>query len=106
MKNENAAVKTEFRDGILTAYINGEIDHHTCKKIREIIDFSLTETSPDKLVLDLSMVSFMDSSGLGLVMGRFRKTQSAKIDMAVTGTPPRPAQMFSMAGLERLIKFE
>ena len=62
-------------------------------------------TSPkDKLVLDFSGVTFMDSSGLGLVMGRHRLTQAAGIDFEIQNIPPRPMQMFKMAGIERIIK--
>lgn len=102
----NTDVKTEFSEGVLSARISGEIDHHSSKKIREKIDASLADHSPDKLILDFSAVTFMDSSGLGLVMGRYRLTQAAGIDFKVKNIPERPRQMFSMAGIERIINIE
>ena len=93
-------------NGKMTAFICGEIDHHSSKKIREEIDRALCRNSPDKLTLDLSGVTFMDSSGLGLILGRYKKTESAGISFSVTGASERASQMFSMVGLERLIKFE
>ncbi|MDD6094823.1 MAG: STAS domain-containing protein [Clostridia bacterium] len=102
----SAQLKTECNGGVLTAYVSGEIDHHTSKELRNKIDACLGELSPDKLTIDLSGVTFMDSSGLGLIMGRFRLTESAHINFSVKGVPPRAAQMFSMAGLERIIDFE
>ena len=101
---ESTNVKTEFSDGVMTAAVSGEIDHHTSKKIRESIDDCLAKHSPDKLVLDFSGVTFMDSSGLGLVMGRHRLTQAAGIAFEIQNIPPRPMQMFKMAGIERIIK--
>ena len=106
MEYSKADTRTEFEKGILTAYVCGEIDHHSSCDIRNTIDTALKATSPDKLVMDLSGVTFMDSSGLGLVMGRYKLTRGAGIDFSLKGVPERPAQMFSMAGLERIIRFE
>ena len=54
---------------VVTAFLSGEIDHHTAAEIRETIDQAANEHKPTLLVLDFKNVSFMDSSGLGLVMG-------------------------------------
>ena len=56
---------------VLSIHVRGEIDHHTASEIRRGIDGVLFEKRPHKLILDLSAVSFMDSSGLGLIMGRY-----------------------------------
>ena len=59
-----------FRDKILTARLLGEIDHHKARRIREEIDGRIFLTHPGLLVLDFTHVTFMDSSGIGLIMGR------------------------------------
>lgn len=69
-------VRIENQDGIITAFIMGDIDHHSAKEIRETIDFSLESSLPEILVLDFKDVTFMDSSGIGLVMGRYKLMQS------------------------------
>ncbi len=56
----------------LTAFLSGELDHHHAKEIREAIDFAVREQYPPVLILDFKQVSFMDSSGIGLIMGRSR----------------------------------
>ena len=56
----------------LTAFLSGELDHHHAKEIRETIDFAVREQYPPVVVLDFRQVSFMDSSGIGLIMGRSR----------------------------------
>lgn len=104
--SDMATIKFENTDGMLLASISGEIDHHTSKNLRTAIDNALKEHSPDKLCIDLSGITFMDSSGLGLIMGRYRITENADIRFCVSGTPPRAMTMFKMAGLERIIDFE
>ena len=66
------SVRTETNGKILTAYLDGEIDHHSAKNMRETIDAAIAELMPEMLVLDFKDVSFMDSSGIGLVMGRYK----------------------------------
>ena len=66
-------VKTEFKNSVLTAYIQGEIDHDSAAEIRAHIDAAAQSRKPKVLCLDFSGVSFMDSSGVGLVMGRYRQ---------------------------------
>ena len=55
------------------AYIVGEVDHHNAKTARESIDKRIAEYGSECFGLDLSGVTFCDSSGLGLVMGRMKK---------------------------------
>ena len=57
---------------MVTACLIGEIDHHGAGKLREEIDTMLERNHPDTLILDFREVTFMDSSGIGLVMGRYR----------------------------------
>ena len=69
-------VTIESRKNIVIAYLIGEIDHHTAGQVREKIDDTLMFIKPEMLILDFKNVSFMDSSGIGLVMGRYRLMQS------------------------------
>jgi stage II sporulation protein AA (anti-sigma F factor antagonist) len=52
--------------------IFGDIDHHTCENIREKIDNSIIEKNLKNIIIDMRKIDFMDSSGIGLVMGRYR----------------------------------
>ncbi|MBR4071040.1 MAG: STAS domain-containing protein [Clostridia bacterium] len=96
----------DYSQGSLVVYIRGDIDHHTAKKIREEADMLLVQLAPEKLILDLNDVSFMDSSGLGLVLGRYKKAKAAGIDFLVTNCDRRIIQIFEMAGIERIISIE
>ena len=106
MEFENGNVKLKVSDGALLAVISGEIDHHSAKSIREAIDTALISYSPDALIMDLSGISFMDSSGLGLVLGRYTKASEGGICFSVVGADERIVRMFDMAGLDRIIDYK
>ena len=65
-----AAVRCKYARQIMTAYLEGEIDHHSAQSLREEIDAQILSMTPIKLVLDFGGVTFMDSSGIGLILGR------------------------------------
>ena len=64
-------MKYNYENGKLTIYLEEELDISSCKVIRGIIDGYIMKYQPYELVLDLSGVKFMDSSGIGLLMGRY-----------------------------------
>ena len=91
---------------VVTAYLGGEIDHHTAKEMRETIDNAVELNMPTLLVLDFKDVSFMDSSGIGLVMGRYRNLMKTGAELHIMGAPPNIYKMLKLAGNERLAKLE
>lgn len=93
-------IKTDEKH--MTALISGEIDHHSAAGLREAIDDSILRLNPELLTLDFSAVSFMDSSGIGLIMGRYRLMQESGGRVAVCGASPVNARMIKLAGLGRL----
>ena len=95
-------VKTDYQNDTLTAQLQGDIDHHTAAAMREAIDRAAEGCLPKHLVLDFSGVSFMDSSGVGLVMGRYRLIRSMGGTLTVTGASPRIRAMMKLAGLDLL----
>ena len=68
-------VELKWDDRTLTAYLKGEIDHHNAGALRSCIDEAIGRAFPEMLCLDFAKVSFMDSSGIGLIMGRYRMMQ-------------------------------
>ena len=87
----------------VTAYLIGEIDHHGAGSLREEIDGMLERIRPDTLILDFRDVTFMDSSGIGMVLGRNRKMEFLGGKTYVTGISPSVDRIFSMSGLYRII---
>lgn len=95
-------IKLSNQDGILVARILGDIDHHSAKHMREKIDLSLFEVKPTALVIDFSLVDFMDSSGLGLILGRVEKASALGIPVYVSGMNKGLHRLAKLAGLEKL----
>ena len=91
------------REGaVLTAALIGELDHHAAAEVRQKIDTALLSCCPQTLRLDLSRLTFMDSSGIGLIMGRYRLMVSLEGVVRLTGTSPRMERMIRLAGLDKL----
>ena len=102
MQRNDKMLKTEFKNNILTAYIDGEIDHDAAAKIRTKIDGAAESIRPKILCLDFGAVTFMDSSGVGLVMGRYRHIKLLGGALRVTNIPENMYRIFAMSGLEGL----
>ncbi len=96
-------VKTVFENGVLTAFVIGDVDHHNAKLARFEIDRCLEEMRPKKMILDLSAVSFMDSSGLGLILGRYSKAKELGSEFAVANPNEASLKIIKLAGGERII---
>lgn len=95
------------QDGDRTiAFISGEIDHHNAKKAREELDNIIEKQQPICFGLDLSGVSFCDSSGLGLVMGRMRKCLSVGSAMVVLNPSAASERILEIAGMDKILKIE
>lgn len=99
-------VRIENQDGIITAFIAGDIDHHSAKEIRETIDFSLESSLPETLILDFKDVTFMDSSGIGLVMGRYKLMQSMNGELRIQNVSSHMKKVMRLAGLDKLATFD
>ena len=103
---ERAEFLCDTAGSILSVHVRGEIDHHTASSIRQGIDATLFEKRPAKLILDLSAVSFMDSSGLGLIMGRYSVMKELGGEMVVWNPSPETRAILALAGMERLVRID
>lgn len=99
-------VRLASEEGCLTAYLSGEIDHHAAKELREAIDSRAASQKPEKLLLNFREVTFMDSSGIGLVMGRYRLMQELGGELRVTGVPSHIRKVMRLSGLDKLAVME
>ena len=97
-------VTIESRKNIVIAYLIGEIDHHTCGQVRDEIDESLMFIKPQMLILDFKNVSFMDSSGIGLVMGRYRLMQNLcpAFQIEIKNVTLQTKKIMELAGLSSI----
>ena len=96
------SVKILVNDRVVTAYLEGELDHHTAVGIRTQIDEVINRNMPELLILDFGNITFMDSSGIGLVMGRYKLLQPNRAQINITNPSPYIYKVMKLAGLDRL----
>jgi len=96
------SVLIEKNDENMIAYLMGDIDHHNAKGIREKIDLDAESFSPSLLILDFKDVTFMDSSGIGLVMGRYKLMKSLNGTLKITNASSHIKKVMRLAGLDKL----
>lgn len=99
-------VKITVTHETLTAYLSGEIDHHSAKGMREEIDEAMTRANPKDACLDFKDVAFMDSSGIGLVMGRYSLMRELGGELHVANMSPQINKVMKLSGLDRLVWIE
>ena len=102
IKNGSEVTYREQGDSMIV-HIGGEVDHHGAVSVRTGIDGMLASRQPKMVYLDLSQVSFMDSSGLGLIMGRYALVKRYGGELAVLDPSPAVQKMMSLAGMERMV---
>lgn len=93
-----------FYKQTLTVYIKGELDHHTAKEIRFRIDNEIKRREPEFLELDFSGVTFMDSSGIGLVMGRYKIMTERGGRVVILNPPPPIKKVMVISGIGKLAR--
>ena len=106
MAKNNCQLKISYEDGLLTARLCGELDHHSAVAVRTLIDSEIKKHSPVKAVLDMKDLDFMDSSGIGLIMGRFALMEKLGGEFAVSNPNGRIVKIFRLAGLDRFVRIE
>lgn len=106
MVKEEKKFSYKVEDGVLEIKLIGEIDHHSAVSVRSDIDGLIFESRPKKVVLDLSEISFMDSSGLGLIMGRYALVKDLGGTLSLRAPTVAVMKILTLAGMERMIKID
>lgn len=87
----------------LTVCLGGEIDHCASENMKEEIEKILSDPMITELHLDFSHVSFIDSSGIGMVIGRYKTMKARKGRITAGGIGPELEKVYRLAGLHRII---
>ena len=95
-------VTIETNGDTMVARLSGELDHHHTQKLREEIDRNVQKERPARLALDFSGVEFMDSSGIGLVLGRYHLMQEMNGKLVLRAMPPHIRRVMRVAGIASL----
>ena len=92
--------------GRLCVALSGEIDHCAAEGLRQELERLLEDRSISVLTLDFSQVSFMDSSGVGMIIGRYKTMAARGGRVTACGLMPPVDRLFRLAGLHRIIAVE
>ena len=98
-------VKRELRGSRLILHMSGELDHHAAHLALADISAALDEHMPLRCALDFSGLAFMDSSGIAVVLGTYRRLKSYGGELAVVNVPGQAAKVLTMAGVDRIVPF-
>ena len=90
----------------LCIWLSGELDHHAARDLRAQIDAAVERCKVKRLVLDFSEVGFMDSSGIGLIMGRHRSMESIGGEVIVRNPPQHIRRVMRLSGMERIARIQ
>ena len=91
-------------DKLLILEITEEIDHHTTEKIRRRADYEIERYSPRKTIFDFDKVTFMDSAGIGMLIGRYKLVRMLGGTIEMIHVKPSIKKIFEMCGIPKIIK--
>lgn len=94
-----ATVNFSAADRTLYAYLAGEIDHDAAQNLRIQLDEALVSRTPETLVLDFGGVGFMDSSGVGLILGRQRRVRALGGALRIQHAPAQLRRVLQLANI-------
>ncbi len=106
MEHKTENVQFELKSEILKVKLSGEIDHHSAIGIKRSIDSRLYSARPSVLCLNLEKIGFMDSSGLGLILGRYQLCRELGVKFAIENPSYHVMKILKVAGCDKLIKIE
>lgn len=97
-------VKHFIEDKILSFEITEELDHHTSEKIRKRADYEIQRFMPKKVIFDFKRVKFMDSAGIGLILGRYKQAESYGGKVEIINVNEKLKKIFEMSGILKIIQ--
>ena len=95
-----------LQDGRLTLALTGEIDHHGAKELIRTIESKIEAYLPRECVLDFTDVTFMDSSGIAVVINALRIINRLEGKLFMSGISEQPLRVFQTAGIDKLVRIK
>ena len=96
-------IKHNERGDTMTVVLEGELDHHSAERMRTGLESLIASPHVKHLVLDLGKLSFMDSSGIGVVLGRYKTLARRGGSVAVRSPNAHVDRIFAMSGLYQIV---
>ena len=93
-----------LENGRLTVALTGEIDHHCAKQYIQAIAAKIEAYTPELCILDFEDVTFVDSSGIAVVINALRSMTQIEGRLLLTGLSPQPMRVFRASGIDKLVE--
>lgn len=97
-------ISTLIRQGVLIVRVEGELDMHVVDEFRDKVDNALDDSGVKYLLLSLKGVTFIDSSGVGAILGRYKRISASGGKVLAANVRPQVARVFELSGLLTIIK--
>ena len=102
--DQNMATEYKIENRILYIYLDGDLDHHLAKKVKHKCDIILKSYPIKDIEFDFKNSGFIDSSGIGVILGRYRQVQVMGGTVKVSNMSASVRKIIHMAGLHQLIE--
>ena len=99
-------IDMEIKHEVLCIRLSGELDHHTADDLRIQATNTIEKHAIRHIVLNLEQLTFMDSSGIGVILGRYKQIKQVHGEMIVCAISPAIQRLFEMSGLFKIMKME
>ena len=90
----------------LTVSLQGELDHHNAKGIKEEIDMTASRIKPEVLIMDFAQVPFCDSSGIAVAIGRYKHMQSIGGRVKIINTSKQVKKVLVLSGVNKYVQID
>ena len=97
-------IKLQMKGLTLIASLCGELDHHSAKKVKDVLEAAIINKTAINLVFDLTNLTFMDSSGIGVIIGRYKLIKNLGGNVCIVSNDSAINRLISLSGLLRLME--
>lgn len=97
-------MKYEVQENCLTIFLPGELDHHNAEEIRKRSDYLIDQNHIRYVIFDFTDTTFMDSSGIGVIMGRYKRIYMLGGEVCAVHTSERMKKILKMSGVTRIMQ--
>ena len=97
-------MKYEVQENCLTIFLPGELDHHNAEEIRKRSDYLIEQNHIRYVIFDFTDTTFMDSSGIGVIMGRYKRIYMLGGEVCAVHTSERMKKILTMSGVTRIMQ--
>ena len=97
-------MKYQVQENYLTIFLPGELDHHNAEEIRNRSDYLIDQNHIRYVIFDFTDTTFMDSSGIGVIMGRYKRIYMLGGEVCAVHTSERMKKILTMSGVTRIMQ--